>query len=398
MRVTSIIAGVLILSCLVAAYAFAVNRTAENALLPEGREVPIRAPKEESRPLYPDCGEILIGEGTCTVFDGYIDEEWIGATVIDVSDTCGQSDGLPNEPGSCYLYLMMDEGAIYFGVDVVADSFQDLYDGTRFYLDDNDDGCRPADLTNEGDIKLTEDFTGGFCYYRWWQDENCAGQCVDCYDYMPAYTDLGVIYDIHPVGWGSGTASGHMQYEIGIYYGAMADEDWEIQTYFDLGETCGLSMYAIDQYYYDFMGEMPCTGNSSTYIWPCSWPSLVGVKPDFTFSMEPFQTQVPIGGTLDFAKHFTNSTCQAMTIHDTIYVYKGGNPVKTFAFEWVFECEQDLDLCFALQVPEKGQFICWDITIVNSGVAVAGGDEYPFEESFDVHIEPGHTSEVPCPD
>jgi hypothetical protein len=87
-----------------------------------------------------------------------------------------------------------------------------------------------------------------------------------------------------------------------------------------------------------------------------------------------------------------------MTIHDTLYVYKGGNPVKTFAYEWAFECEQDLDLCFALQVPEKDQFICWDITIVNSGVAVAGGNEYPFSDEFDVHIEPGHKSEVICPD
>jgi hypothetical protein len=115
------------------------------------------------------------------------------------------------------------------------------------------------------------------------------------------------------------------------------------------------------------------------------------------FSMDVFQTQVPIGGTLDFAKHFSNNSCHTMAIYDTIYAYKGGNVLKKFAYEWTVECEQDLDLCFALQVPEKDQFICWDITIVNSGVAVAGGDEYPFEDSFDVHIEPGHQSEVECP-
>jgi hypothetical protein len=112
--------------------------------------------------------------------------------------------------------------------------------------------------------------------------------------------------------------------------------------------------------------------------------------------MEPFQTQVPIGGTLDFAKHFQNNTCQSMTIYDTVYAFKDGKVLEAYAFEWTLECEQDLDICFALQVPEKDQFICWDITIVNSGVAVAGGDEYPFEESFDIHIEPGHKSEIIC--
>jgi hypothetical protein len=374
-----------------------MTRTAGNALLPEGRITPTRTPREQPRPLYPGCGELQIGWGTCTVYDGYIDGEWSGATVYDVSDTCGQSDGLPNPPGSCYLYLMRDDHAVYFGIDAVADSFWDLYDGPDLYFDDNDDGCWVIPGGSEGNFFYVADIRD-FCFWRWWEDENCAGQCVECLDYYGNYTNLGTIYDVYPCGLGSGTQSGHMQYELGVFYGAMADEEWEIQTDFILGETCGFYMNCLDQYYYDYVGDFPCTGASDTYIWPCSWPSLIGEKPDFTFSMETFQTQVPIGGTLDFAKHFSNNSCQTMTIYDTLYAYKGGNVVKTFAYEWTLECEQDLDLCFALLVPEKDQFICWDITIVNSGLAVAGGDEYPFEDSFDVHIEPGHKSEILCPD
>jgi hypothetical protein len=396
MRIIAIIAGALILSCLFAAYASPVHRTAENALLPEGKEVPIRAPKEEPRPLYPDCGELRIGWGTCTIYDGCIDDEWDNATVYDVSDTCGQSDGLPNEPGSCYLYLMRDEQAVYCGVDAVADSFKDYYDQIGLYFDDNDNGCWPlGGTTNEGNIWLVDDLTGGDTIWRWWQDYGCS--CDSCLDYYPDYTNLGTVYDLDLCGFGISTLAGHVQMEIGINFGDYADSDYEIQTYLNQGETCGFYLYYLDYYDYDFLGEMPCTGDPGTYVWPCSWPSLVGVKPDFMFSLESFQTQVSIGGTLDFAKHLHNNTCQTMTIHDTLYVYKGGETVKEFAFEWTLECEQDLDLCFALQVPEKDQIICWDITIVNSGVAVASGDEYPFEDSFDVHIEPGHKSEVECP-
>jgi hypothetical protein len=114
--------------------------------------------------------------------------------------------------------------------------------------------------------------------------------------------------------------------------------------------------------------------------------------------LDVYQTQVPIGGTLDFAKHFHNNTCQTMTIYDTIYAYKDGNLKKAFAFgPWTVECEADLDVCFALKVPKNDMFICWDVEIVNQGVAIAGGMEYPFADGFFVHIEPGHKSEVPCP-
>ena len=349
MRCTTLTFGALLGLTLVVSSVFGTTRAADNALLPEGLPAPMRIPIEEPRPLWPGCGMVLIGEGSCTVFDGYIDEEWANATVYDISDTCGQSDGLPNELGSCYLYLMKDDEVIYLGIDAVIDINQDLYDGCSFYFEDNDDGCAPDSETNEGDITLKYSPGDIVRFWRWWQEDgNCAPD-PDCGGYC------------------------------------------------ERGEVGGFYMYCINQNPYDYIGEFPCTGDFFTFSRPCLWPSLVGEKPDFTFSLEPFQTQVPIGGTLDFAKHFHNNTCQTMTIHDTLYVYKGGNPVKTFAFEWTFECEQDLDLCFALQVPEKEQFIGWDITIVNSGVAVAGGDEYPFSDAFDVHIEPGHKSEVECP-
>jgi hypothetical protein len=397
MKAAQVIVNVFILSGFITACAFAVTRTAENALLPEGKEIPIRTPKEKPRPLYPGCGELQIGWGTCTIYDGYIDDEWINAMVYDVSDTCGQSDGLPNEPGTVYLYLMMDNDALYLGVDAVGDPYQDCYDQAGLYFDDNDDGCwPPGGTTSDGNIWLVEDLAGGFALWRWWQDYGCS--CDSCLDYYPHYTNYGGLYYLYDLcGFGISTVAGHMQMEIGINFGEYADSEYEIQTYLNLGKTCGFYLYYLDYYYYDFMGEIPCTGTSATYIWPCSWPSLVGEKPNFTFSMDVFQTQVPIGGTLDFAAHFHNNTCQTMTIYDTTYAYKGSNLLKKFAFEWSLECEQDMDICFALQVPEKDQFICWDITIVNSGVAVSGGDEYPFEENFDVHIEPGHKSEVICP-
>jgi hypothetical protein len=396
MRLAMSVRGAMLGLALMATYALGITRADNNALLPEGLPAPMRRPIEEPRPLWPGCGMVLIGEGTCTLFDGYIDEEWANATVYDISDTCGQSDGLPNDPGSCYLYLMKDDEAIYLGIDAVVDINQDLYDGCSFYFEDNDDGCAPDSETNEGDITLKYSPGEIVRFWRWWQEDgNCAPD-PDCGGYCER-GEVGGFYYIDPRGWGISMTSGNMQYEIGINYGGMADEEWEVQTHFNLGETCGFYMYCINQNPYDYIGEFPCTGDFFTFSRPCLWPSLVGEKPDFTFSLEPFQTQVPIGGTLDFAKHFHNNTCQTMTIHDTLYVYKGGSPVKTFAFEWTFECEQDLDLCFALQVPEKDKFIGWDITIVNSGVAVAGGDEYPFSDAFDVHIEPGHESAVECP-
>jgi hypothetical protein len=398
MRIIAIIAGVLILSCLFAAYAFAATRTAESAFLPEGRVAPIRMPVEEPRPLWPGCGEILIGSGTCTVYDGFIDDEWANATVYDVSDTCGMV-GPPNEPGSCYLYLMRDEQALYIAVDAVADTSEDFIDACKFHFDDDNDGCWPPQVEGpEGGIIFVDFLDHNLCYWFWVQEDgNCAPD-PDCGGWCE-YGSYGDLNDFEPRGYGIGISSGHMQYEIGLDYGFLADDDWEIQTYFNLGESCGMWMGCRDEHNEeDYIAYFPCTGISGTSGLPCLWPSLVGVKPDFTFSIEPFQSQVPIGGTLDFAKHFHNNTCQTMTIHDTLYVYKGGETVKEFAYEWAFECEQDLDLCFALQVPEKDMFICWDITIVNSGVAVAGGDEYPFSDEFDVHIEPGHKSEVICPD
>jgi hypothetical protein len=369
-----------------------ITRTAEKALLPKGRIVSPRTPSEDRVLLYLPNGWIMPGTGTCTNFDGYIDYEWANATVYDISDTCGQSDGLPNEPETCYLYLMADDAALYVGVDAPGDIYQDYYDQCGFFFDDDDDGCWPLIETNEGNIWLVEDLAGSFCQWRWWRED---GAC-DPDNFQCEYGSNGGFYFVYPLGWGSGTASGNMQYEMGVNFGDMADEEWELQTYFNYGESCGFYMYCLDQYYYDFIGEMPCTGLPETYRWPCYWPSI-WMKIAFLFRMEVFQYNVPIGGSLDFAKHFHNNTCQTMTIYDTLYAYKGGNVVKTFAYEWTLECEQDLDVCFALQVPEKDMFICWDITIVNSGVAVAGGDEYPFGDSFDVHIVPGHKSEVECP-
>jgi hypothetical protein len=374
-----------------------MTRTTDNALLPKGKVATIRTPVENPVPLYPPCGTMQIGSGTPTC-DGYIDPgEWAGATVFDVSDTCGQSDGLPNPPGTVYLYLMKDSEQVYFGIDAVADLYQDYYDQAGLYTDDIDDGCWEAATTIEGNLWCVDDQAGGICIWRWWQDYNCAGNCVQCMDYMGAYTGYGGFGYVYPACFGTGTSSGNMQMEVGFPYGAAATDDWMIQTNFDAGETCGFYMYYLDQYYYDFMGEIPCTGASDTYIWPCSWPSLLGVKPEFTFKLDVFQTQVPIGGTLDFAVHYHNNTCASMTIYDTIYAYRGGNLLKKFTQEWSLACEQDLDVCFALKVPPKDNFICWDVEIVKSGEAHAGGASFKFEGRFTIHIEPGHKSEVPCP-
>ena len=301
-----------------------MTRTAGNALLPEGRVTPTRTPREQPRPLYPGCGEILIGEGTCTTFDGYIDGEWENATVYDISDTCGQSDDLPNEPGSCILYLMRDEQAVYFAIDAVIDTFEDYYDGPGFYFDENDDGCWPMDQTNEGNIWVRHYLElGSFTVWRWWQDDNCSG-CEFCLDYMPNYTDLGDPFIFETFDLGTGMASGHMQYEMGVYYGALADDEWEIQTYFNLGETCGFYVYCLDQYYYDFIGEMPCTGDASTYKWPCSWPTLIGM-PKESVTLTPDATTAERGGTLGYTVEVTNNTGEDQTLQywSEVYLWTG---------------------------------------------------------------------------
>jgi hypothetical protein len=399
MRNLATVAGALVLSSLLVACAFGATLTSDNALLPEGKVAPTRTPTKGVAPLYPPCGTLQIGVGTSNN-DGYIDAaEWANATVYDISDTCGQSDGLPNPLGTVYLYMMQDDQCLYFGIDAVGDLYSDFYDQAGIYFDDNDDGCWPASgNTTEGNVWVVDDQTG-VCYliWRWWQDDNCAGNCVNCLDYYGTYTNLGAIYDIPLCCCGLSTQAGHVQFEAGFFFGDAATNDWDIQTYLNLGETCGFYIYYLDQYYYDFMGEMPCTGDASTYIWPCSWPSLVCIKPEFQFKMVPFQFNVPIGGTLDFSKHFHNNSCEPMTIYDTLKAIRGTKVVKRFPYEWTLACEEDLDLCFALAVPKKDQFVCWDLTLCNQGVAVAGGIKYPFVDCFDFHVEPGHCSVVPCP-
>jgi hypothetical protein len=334
MRIIAIIAGVMMLFCPLVSFASPVHRTAENALLPEGKEVSIRTPVEQPRPLYPDCGEIQIGWGTCTVFDGYIDDEWNYATVYDVSDTCGQSDGLPNEPGTVYLYLMKEEQAVYFGIDAVGDSYRDYYDQAGLYFDDNNDGCwPPTGITNEGNIWVVDDLAGGFGIWRWYQDPGCAGNCVNCLDYYGNYTSLGGFYEVYPP-IGVSTTSGHVQYEAGIDFGDYADEEWEIQTFLCLGETCGFYVYYLDWYYYDFMGEMPCTGDDRTYIWPCSWPSLIGM-PKASVTLTPDATTVEQGGTLGYTIEVTNNTGEDQTFEywSDVYLWTGEPYKKNPVFD-----------------------------------------------------------------
>ncbi len=198
MRNLATVAGALLLSSLLVVCAFGMTRTVDNALLPEGKVAPTRTPLEDPVPLYPDCGFMQIGVGTCTIYDGFIDGEWAGATVFDVSDTCGQSDGLPNPPGTVYLYLMQDDVQVYFGIDAVGDLYQDYYDQAGLYFDDNDDGCwPPTGITNEGNVWCVDDLAGGINIWRWWQDDGCAGNCVNCLDYMGAYTNLGGFYYVY---------------------------------------------------------------------------------------------------------------------------------------------------------------------------------------------------------
>jgi hypothetical protein len=188
-----------------------------------------------------------------------------------------------------------------------------------------------------------------------------------------------------------------VQFEVGIQFGDAATETHMIQTYLNQGETCGFYMYYLDQYYYDFMAEMPCTGDGSTFIWPCSWPSLQCGVEDLTFTMKPYQHQVPIGGSLDFEKVFTNNSCEQLTIYDTLKVYRGQKLLKTFPFQWTIACGEQLTIYFALAVPKKDQFICWNLKLVDQGTAVGGSGSYDFSGEFDFHVEPGHKSMVSCP-
>jgi hypothetical protein len=277
MNVRIVLAAMLLSATGLVTFTYGVTWTASNALLPDGTVAPGRTPSGEGVPLWLPCGTIQIGPGVSDC-DGFIDQtEWAGATVYDISDTCGQSDGLPNDPGTVYLYLMCDNQCLYFGIDAVGDLYADYYDQASLYFDDSDDGCWPASATTEGNVWVVDDLSG-VCYliWRWWQDTGCAGNCNACLDYYGNYTDLGFVYDPELCCCGMSTQSGHQQIEVGIQFGDAATEDYMIQTDLNEGETCGFYIYYLDQYYYDFMGEMPCTGNSSTYIWPCSWPSLLG--------------------------------------------------------------------------------------------------------------------------
>ncbi len=241
------------------------------AFLPHGSKL-VERPPVEREPIHNPAGSQMLVAGltipvTC---DGYIDPtEWADAYMYDVSDTTGQSDGIPDPLGSVTLWLKQDNNGVYFAVRNNADQTLDDYDQVGLYFDDNYDGCWPVSATNEGNNWLVYDaVSGDFVQWRWIQDLDCGFPP----SYVCAGDDYGGFYNWTPSCFGIGIGpTGNVDFEVMIPYGAI-DEHLDLTMPPD---TLGFYMYCMDYGPYVYNGEWPSQYYSSTYNEACYFGRLI---------------------------------------------------------------------------------------------------------------------------
>lgn len=224
--------------------------------------------------------------------DGVVDHtsEWWDAARYDISDTSGQSDGIPDPLGTVDLYVKQDSFGVWFAVIDHADSLLGVPDQIGLYLDDDDDGCFPASLTNEGNIWLLQYPAGPVLRWRWLQDFDCDAGACDC-----LADDQGSPEPCTLSHYAIGMTSGRVSYEIYVPYGAL---DHELQVTSPEEMTVGLYIYCLDwiddltQHYH---GEWPSQNRLTTWAEPCFWGDLICEGPRAWYYKPDYPDYAPSG-------------------------------------------------------------------------------------------------------
>ena len=149
------LALLMVSSVAITAYAADEQKNAGNALLLDPSRVVERTPTQ-MEPIHNPAGSEMYVAPLMIVpsCDGYIDPtEWADAYMYDISDTTGQSDGLPDPLGSVTLWLKQDDNGVYFAIRNNVDQVLDEYDQCGLYFDDDYDGCwHPSKFSCCGDF------------------------------------------------------------------------------------------------------------------------------------------------------------------------------------------------------------------------------------------------------
>ncbi len=257
-------------SVAITAYTADEQKNAGNALLLDPSRVAERTPTQ-MEPIHNPAGSEMYVAPLMIVpsCDGYIDPtEWADAYMYDVSDTTGQSDGLPDPLGSVTLWLKQDDNGVYFAIRNNVDQVLDEYDQCGLYFDDDYDGCWHPSATTEGNNWLVYSAAGNFVRWRYWQDYDCGFPP----NYVCVYDNVVTVADWFPTCFGIGIGpTGNVDYEVMIPYGA-TDE------YLDLTmppESLGFYMYCMDQGTGSYNGEWPSQYYATTYNEPCYYGRLI---------------------------------------------------------------------------------------------------------------------------
>ncbi|MBN1754607.1 carboxypeptidase regulatory-like domain-containing protein [bacterium] len=85
---------------------------------------------------------VPIAEITPILDGGFAPDEWEDAIQVDISDVFGSYDGIPNGPGSIYLYLKYCDSLdlLYLAAENLYDHGLSAGEGMGIYIDDNCDG------------------------------------------------------------------------------------------------------------------------------------------------------------------------------------------------------------------------------------------------------------------
>jgi hypothetical protein len=266
------IAGALVSSLAITAYA---TDKEGMALTRQGTKSPaqvLEGAPIEAGPIHNPAGSQMFVAGLTIVpiCDGYIDAgEWSDAYVYDISDTTGQSDGIPDPLGTVTLWLKQDGLGVYFAIRNNADQTLDDHDQCCVTFDDNYDGCWPASATNEGNSWVVYEPPGpGFVQWRWWQDYDCGFPP----DYTCAHDDVDIVGNWSPTCFGIGIGpTGNVDFEIMIPYGT-ADEHLDLTMPPD---SLGFYVYCFDYPTGNYHGEWPSQYYAETFREPCYFGRLV---------------------------------------------------------------------------------------------------------------------------
>ena len=225
--------------------------------------------------------------------DGFVDPatEWADGAKYDISDTSGQYDGIADPPGTVDLYVKQDSFGVWFAVIDHGDNALEDWDQIHLQFDDDDDGCFPNALTNEGMIILRMHPTAGVeLKWRFMQDNDCDAANYEClYDYINPHEDLTLpCYAI-------GMTGSAVSYEIYVPYGA-ADPQLQVTDPVEMEVGFYIRVTNSGSFVY---GEWPSQHRSTTWGEPCYYGDLICEGPE-AFYFKPGYPDYAPNGMPDF--------------------------------------------------------------------------------------------------